>query len=120
MSVFKPSAYNQPDAKRVNLRLFVTPAVASSLADFDDYCVTTSAAQSPRLFGSQLSVEEVRNDCQPTLRVHEAAGSQSPRLKMNRLGRAAIRISRISAPPSRSQCSTKYWIRLTSSSVMVK
>ena len=51
MSVFKPSAYNQPDAKRVNLRLFVTPAVASSLADFDDYCVTTSAAQSPRLFG---------------------------------------------------------------------
>ena len=116
--MFKPSAYNQPDAKRVNLRLFVTPAVASSLADFDDYCVTTSAAQSPRLFGSQLSVEEVRNDCQPTLRVHEAAGSQSPRLKMNRLGRAAIRISRISAPPSRSLCSAR--IRLASSSVMVK
>ena len=78
--LFEPSAYNQPDATRVNLCLSVTPAVVSSLQAFDDWCVTTLAAQSSRLLGSQLSVEEVRNRYQPTLRVHEASGSQSLRL----------------------------------------
>ncbi len=90
--LFEPSAFNQPDATRVNLCLSVTPAVVSSLQDFDEWCVTTLAAQSPRLLGSQLSVEEVRNRFQPTLRTHEASGSTSLRLKMNLSGRAAVRI----------------------------
>ncbi len=51
---FEPSAYNQPDGTRVNLRLSVTPAVVSSLQDFDEWCVTALAAQSSRLLGSQL------------------------------------------------------------------
>ena len=90
--LFEPLAYNQPDATRVNLCLSVTPAVVSSLQDFDDWCVTTLAAQSPRLLGSQLSVGEVRNRFQSTLRTHEASGSTSLRLKMNLSGRAAVRI----------------------------
>ncbi len=34
--LFEPSAYNQPDATRVNLCLSVTPSVAASLADLDE------------------------------------------------------------------------------------
>ena len=103
--LFEPSAYNQPDATRVNLCLSVTPGVASFLADLDEWCVNTLAAQSPRLLGSQLSAEEVRNRFQPTLRTHEAMGSPSLRLKMNLSGRAAVRLwspmgTQISAPPS--------------------
>ena len=74
MSVFKPSAYNQPDAKRVNLRLFVTPSVASSLADFDE----------------------------------------EPAAEDEQVGKS-------SHPHQQNICAAlKYWIRLTSSSVMVK
>lgn len=123
--LFEPSAYNQPDATRVNLCLSVTPAVASFLTDFDEWCVTTLAAQSPRLFGSQLSVEEVRNRFQPTLRVHEATGSQSLRLKMNLSGRASVRIwspmgTPISAPPSWVQCTARCRIRLKGFWIMAK
>ena len=88
--LFEPSAYNQPDATRVNLCLSVTPSVAASLADLDEFCVNTLAAESSRLLGTQLSVQEVRNRFQSTLRTHEASDSQSLRLKMNLLGRAAV------------------------------
>ena len=64
----------------------------SSLRDFDEWCVDTLAAESARLLGSTLSVEEVRNRFQPTLRTHECSGSQSLRLKMNTAGRAAVRV----------------------------
>jgi len=81
------------------------PAVASSRTDFDEWCLTTLAAQSSKLFASQLSVEEVRNYIQPTLRIHAASCSQSLRLKMNLSCRAVVRIwspmgSPIFAPPS--------------------
>ena len=123
--LFEPSAYNQPDATRVNLCLSVTPAVVSSLQDFDAWCVNTLAAESPRLLGSVLSAEEVRNRFQPTLRTHEATGSQSLRLKMNMTGRAAVRIwspmgTQISAPPSWSQCSAKCRVRLNGFWLMAK
>jgi hypothetical protein len=123
--LFHPSAYNDPEATRENLCLSVTPAVASSLTDFDEWCVTTLAAQSPKLFGSQLSVEEVRNRFQPTLRIHEASCSQSLRLKMNLSGRAAVRIwspmgTPISAPPSWSQCNARCRIRLKGFWIMAK
>ncbi len=90
--LFEPSAYNQPDATRVNLCLSVTPAVAASLAELDEWCINTLAAESSRLLGSQLTVQEVRNRFQPTLRTHEASGSTSLRLKTNLSGRAAVRI----------------------------
>ena len=123
--LFEPSAYNQPDATRVNLCLSVTTAVASSLADFDKWCVANLAAESPRLFGSQLTMEEVASRYQPILRVHEATGSQSLRVKMNATGRAAVRIwspmgTQISAPPSWSQCSARCRIRLKGFWLMAK
>ena len=123
--LFEPSAYNQPDATRVNLCLSVTPAVAASLADLEEFCVNTLAAESSRLLGTQLSVQEVRNRFQSTLRTHEASGSQSLRLKMNLSGRAAVRIwtpmgTQTSAPPSWSQCSAKVRIRLKGFWLMAK
>ena len=95
----------------------LTPAVASSLTELDEWFVNTLAAESCRLLGSQLSVEEVRKRFQPTLRTHEASGQQSLRLKMNTTGRSAVRIwnpmgTQISAPESWSQCSAKCRIRL--------
>ena len=123
--LFEPSAYNQPDATRVNLCLSVTPSVVSCLQDFDEWCVTTLAAQSSKLLGSQLTVEEVRHRFQPTLRIHEASGSQSLRLKMNTTGRAAVRIwnpmgTQVCAPQSWSQCSAKCRIRLKGFWLMAK
>ena len=123
--LFEPSAYNQPDATRVNLCLSVTPAVVYCLQDFDSWCVTTLAAQSSKLLGSQLSVEEVRHRFQPTLRTHEASGSQSLRLKMNTAGRAAVRIwsplgVQVAAPQSRTQCSAQCRIRLKGFWLMAK
>ena len=123
--LFEPSAYNAPDATRVNLCLSVTPAVVSCLQDFDSWCVTTLAAQSSKLLGSQLSVEEVRHRFQPTLRTHEASGSQSLRLKMNTTGRAAVRIwsplgVQVCAPQSWSQCSAQCRIRLKGFWLMAK
>jgi hypothetical protein len=115
--MFEPSAYNQPDATRLNLCLSVTPAVARSLSAFDEWLTTTLAAESLRLFGTTLSVEEVRGKFLPTLRTHEATGSQSLRLKMNTTGRSRVRLwdmtrNPISAPPSWTQCSAKCKIRL--------
>ena len=123
--LFEPSAYNQPDATRVNLCLSVTPAVVSSLQDFDEWCVNTLAAESPRLLGSVLSAEEVRNRFQPTLRTHEATGSQRLRLKMNTTGRTAVRCwspmgTQISAPPSWSQCSAKCRVKLKGFWIMAR
>ena len=102
-----------------------SPAVVSSRQDFDEWCVTTLAAQSSKLLGSQLSLEEVRHRFQSTVRVHEASGSQSLRLKMNTTGRAAVRIwsplgTQISAPPCWSQCSAKCRIRLKGFWLMAK
>ena len=123
--LFEPSAYNQPDATRVNLCLSVTPAVVSCLQDLDEWCVSTLAAQSSKLLGSQLSAEEVRHRFQSTMRVHEASGSQSLRLKMNLSGRAAVRIwsplgVQVSAPQSWSQCSAQCRIRLKGFWLMAK
>ena len=64
-----------------------------------------------------MTKEEVASRYQPILRIHEATGSQSLRVKMNTTGRAAVRIwspmgTPISAPPSWSQCIAKCRIRL--------
>ena len=123
--LFEPSAYNQPDATRVNLCLSVTPALVASLQEFDEWVVTTLAAQSSKLLGSQLSVEEVRHRYQTTLRTHEASGSQSLRLKLNLSGRAAVRVwnpmgAQTSAPPCWAQCSAKVRIRLKGLWLMAK
>ena len=123
--LFEPSAYNQPDATRVNLCLSATPAVAHSLSAFDEWCINTLAAESNRLFGTTLSVQEVRNRFQPMLRTYEATGSQSLRVKVNMTGRSRLRIwdmsrNPISAPPSWTQCSAKCKIRLKSIWLMGK
>ena len=115
--LFEPSAYNQPDATRLNLCLSVTPAVARSLSAFDEWLTTTLAAESSRLFGTTLTVQEVRGKFLPTLRTHEATGSQSLRVKVNMTGRSRLRIwdmsrNPISAPPSWTQCSAKLKIKL--------
>ena len=70
-------------------------------------------------------MEEVRNRFQPTLRTHEASGSQSLRLKMNTAGRAVVRVwspvgTQVSAPPSWLQCSVKCRIRLKGIWIMAK
>ena len=91
----------------------------------DEWCINTLAAESSRLLGSQLSVQEVRNRFQSTLRTHEASGSQSLRLKMNLSGRSAVWIwtpvgTQTSAPPSWSQSSAKVRIRLKGFWLMAK
>ena len=123
--LFEPSAYQQPDATRVNLCLSATPAVARSLSAFDEWCINTLAAESKRLFGTALSKDDVRGRFQPMLRTYEATGSQSLRVKVNMTGRSRLRIwdmtrSPIAAPPSWTQCSARCKIRLKSVWLMGK
>ena len=51
----------------------------------------TLSAESARLFGTNLDLEEVKRRYQPALRVHEKTGAISLRCKMNLAGRSAVK-----------------------------
>ena len=82
---------------------------------------------SPELQAPRLAADGGRGAPQVStdLRIHEASGSQSLRLKMNTTGRAAVRIwsplgVQVCAPQSWSQCSAKCRIRLKGFWLMAK
>ena len=90
--VFEPSAYNDPQATRLNMSLSVPPEAAETLRAFDEWAVNTLALESSRLLGGQLSADEVRRRYQPALRTHEATGSHSVRVKFNTSGKQALKV----------------------------
>ena len=61
------------------------------LQAFDAWSVETLSAESARLFGTNLDLEEVKRRYQPALRVHEKTGTTSIRCKMNLAGRSAVK-----------------------------
>ncbi len=89
--LWEPSAFNDPTATRLNITFSATPEVEHELHGFDEWSVNTLALESSRLFGQQLSVEELRRRYQPALRVHEQTGAKSLRCKMNTQGRTAVK-----------------------------
>ena len=89
---WEPSAFNNPEATRLNLVFNATPATADSLRALDEWSVSTLTEHSERLLGQKLSKEEVAKRYQPSLKTHEASGMQSWRVKMNTTGRSATRL----------------------------
>lgn len=55
---YQPSAYNDPDATRVNLCLGMTDSLAEQLKSLDASLITAIAADSKKYFGQALSAEE--------------------------------------------------------------
>ena len=89
--LWEPSAYNEPEATRVNISFSPSPEALKELKAFDDWSVETLSAESARLFGTNLDLEEVKRRYQPALRVHEKTGATSLRCKMNLAGRSAVK-----------------------------
>ncbi len=87
---YQPSAFNDPDATRVNLCLGMTDSLAQQLKSFDASLITAIAAESKKYFGGQsLSIEEVKNRMQPSVKVSEK-GYDHWRCKMNIAGRSKV------------------------------
>jgi hypothetical protein len=86
---YQPSAFNDPDASRVNLCLGMTDSLAQQLKSFDASLVTAIAADSKKYFGQTLSVDEVKNRMQPSVKVSEK-GYDHWRCKLNVAGRSRV------------------------------
>ena len=86
---YNPSAFNDPDATRVNLCLQMTDSLAEQLKSLDRSLITAIAADSKKYFGQTLSVDEVKNRMQPSVKVSDK-GFDHWRLKMNLSGRGKV------------------------------
>ena len=86
---YQPSAFNDPDATRVNICLGTTDSLAEQLKSLDSSLVTAIAADSKKYFGQTLSVEEVMNRMQSSVRVPEK-GFTHWRCKLNLSGRGKV------------------------------
>ena len=86
---YQPSAFNDPDATRVNLCLQMTDSLAQQLKSFDAALITAIAANSKAYFGQILTIDEVKNRMQPSVKVSEK-GFDHWRCKMNIAGRSKV------------------------------
>lgn len=123
---WEPSAFNNPEATRVNLVFHGTPAILDSLRALDEWSISTLSEKSEALFGQVISKEEMERRFQPTVKTHEASGMQSWRVKMNTTGRGATRLwdsfhnSMPSPPESWTTCSAKARVRVKGFWLMAK
>ena len=73
---FEPSAFNNPEATRVNLVFNAAPgsATLASLRALDEWSVNILAERSEALPGQKISKEEMHKRFQPSVKTHEASG----------------------------------------------
>jgi hypothetical protein len=83
---YQPSAFNEPDATRVNICLGMTDSLEKQLNSFDDSLIISIAENSKKYFGQVLTNEEVKQKMQPSVRVSEK-GISHWRCKINIAGR---------------------------------
>ena len=86
---FEPSAYNDPEASRVNLSLSPSDDIEKHLKAVDGVLASLLATDSQKYFGQVLTLAQVTERMLPTIRVSEK-GHASLRLKMNISGRAKV------------------------------
>ena len=58
--LWEPSDYSEPEATRVNICFAPSQEALKELKAFDDWSVETLSAESARLFGTNLDLEEVK------------------------------------------------------------
>ena len=88
--LWEPSAYNEPEATRVNISFAPTQEVLEELRVFDEWSVDTLSSESARLFVTKLDREDVKRRYQSALKVQEQTGATSFRCKLNLAGRSAV------------------------------
>ena len=86
---FEPSAFNDPEASRVNLSLTPSDNIEKHLKAVDSFFASTLASESQKYFGQVLTTQQVAERMQPSTRVSDK-GHHSLRLKMNISGRAKV------------------------------
>ena len=86
---YQPSAFNDEGATRVNICFGTTEFLTEQLKSFDAALITLIAADSKKYFGQTLSVEEIKNRMQPSVRVPEK-GFTHWRCKLNLSGRGKV------------------------------
>ena len=86
---FEPSAFNDPEASRVNLSLTPSDSIEKHLKAVDVLLASSLAVESQKYFGQVLTIQQVTERMQPSIRVSDK-GHHSLRLKMNISGRAKV------------------------------
>ena len=87
---FNASAYNEPDASRVNLCMRTTPAIEDFLAEYEAWLMDYCQQESARLFGKQMSLDEVKFMYTPLLKMSDKYPTLW-KVKLNKTGRHAVR-----------------------------
>ena len=86
---FEPSAFNDPEAQRVNLCVTPSAALCDSIAALDEWCITTLSANPTTLLGVSLTPDQIRERYVSCLRTSEK-GYKTLRSKINLSGRYSI------------------------------
>jgi hypothetical protein len=84
---FEPSAFNDPEASRVNMSLMMTAGLEIELNQLDAHLCSALAEDSQRCFGQVLTEAQIKERMQQSVRKSDK-GHKSWRLKMNISGRA--------------------------------
>ena len=117
---FEPSAYNNPEATRVNLVFNAAPgsATVESLRALDERSVNILAEHSEALLGQKISKEEMYKRFQLSVKTHEASGMMTWKVKMNTSGKTQTRLwdtfrNSLSCPPDCwTVCTAKCRVRV--------
>jgi hypothetical protein len=86
---YTPSAFNEPEATRVNICLEMTDSLEKQLNSFDESLIIAIVENSKKYFGQVLTIEEVKNRMQPSVRISEK-GVKHWRCKINISGRGKV------------------------------
>ena len=76
MPCFEPSAFNDPDATRVNLSVTPSDSIEKHLKALDSFLASQLATDSTKYFGQILTSQQVIERMQPSIRVSEQKPSQ--------------------------------------------
>ena len=125
---FEPSAFQNPEATRVNLVFNAAPgsATIASLRALDDWSVNILAERSEALLGQKISKEEMHKRFQPSIKTHEASGVMTWRVKMNTTGKSQTRLwdtfrnNLICPPDCWTVCSAKCRVRVKGFWIMAR
>ena len=125
---FEPSAFQNPDATRVNLVFNAAPgsATVESLRALDEWSVNILAERSEALLGQKIPKEEMYKRFQPSVKTHEASGMMTWRVKMNTAGKSQTRLwdtfrNSLSSPPDCwTVCTTKCRVRVKGFWIMAR
>ena len=88
--VFRPSAFQQPDASRVNICFAASDAESAYLQQVDLAIIKLIADDPKKYLGAQLTYEQIRERYQSAIKVSDR-GYPNLKAKMNLAGSAAVR-----------------------------